>query len=360
MLLEGRVRNSAFTALPFERWPARDQVLWVRGTAVGDPLEEPGTGATWRPATRTIVISGYAIALGWLKKHGLLDGTLAPHLRWTPERLRSYIADLKARVRPTTVRERIVKLERALAVLAPTSDRSMFRAAIASLVAVSDRSRKRQRLQDPARLVALGVQLMREADEGKHASARKNACYYRTGLQVALLAMRPLRMRNFSSITIGEHLVHVGSGWQLRFEGRETKNHRPLESPFPEELCSSLERYLAVYRPLLAGDRYFGDRLWVGYRFGPQSAHTLQLSIVRVTQVAFGAPINPHLFRDCAATSIAIHDPQSVRMAASILGHRSFGTTEKFYNMANCIDAGRSYGDVVKARRSAVKQRRRR
>ena len=353
------MRTSAFTALPFERWPAMDQVLWVRGTTAGDPLDEPGTGATWRPATKTIVMSGYAIALGWLGKHGLLDGTLAPHMRWTAEPLRSYIADLKAQVRPSTVRQRIVMLERSLAVLAPNSDRSMIRAAIASLVAVSDRSRKRQRLQDPARLVTLGVQLMREADAGKYPSARKNASYYRTGLQVALLALRPLRMRNFWSITIGEHLVYVSSGWQLRFEGHETKNHRPLEIPFPEELYSSLERYLAVYRPLLTGARYVGDRLWVGYRFGPQSAHALQLSIVCVTQVAFGAPINPHLFRDCAATSIAIHEPKSVRMAANILGHGSFGTTEKFYNLANCIDAGRSYADVVKARRSAVKLRRR-
>ena len=57
------MRTSAFTALPFERWPAMDQVLWVRGTTAGDPLDEPATGANWRPATKTIVMSGYAIAL---------------------------------------------------------------------------------------------------------------------------------------------------------------------------------------------------------------------------------------------------------------------------------------------------------
>ena len=47
------------------------------------------------------------------------------------------------------------------------------------------------------------------------------------------------------------------------------------------------------------------------------------------TKEQFGVAINPHLFRDAAATTMAIADPANVRLAAPLLGHRTFTTTEK-------------------------------
>ena len=67
----------------------------------------------------------------------------------------------------------------------------------------------------------------------------------------------------------------------------------------------------------------------------------------RRTAAAFGQSINPHLFRDCAATSIAIDDPAHVRIASQILGHRSTATTEQYYNQAQAIDAARRYQDFL-------------
>ena len=67
----------------------------------------------------------------------------------------------------------------------------------------------------------------------------------------------------------------------------------------------------------------------------------------RRTAEAFGTPINPHLFRDCAATSIAIDDPEHVRVASQLLGHRSRATTEQYYNQAQAIDAARRYQDFL-------------
>jgi integrase/recombinase XerD len=65
--------------------------------------------------------------------------------------------------------------------------------------------------------------------------------------------------------------------------------------------------------------------------------------IARRTGTAFGRPINTHLFRDCAATSIAIEDPEHVRVASQILGHRSAATTERLHNQAQAVDAARRY-----------------
>jgi integrase len=136
-----------------------------------------------------------------------------------------------------------------------------------------------------------------------------------------------------TNIRIGLNLVKEGNAWWLQFSGEETKTRQPFEERFPETLCESLDRYLAVYRPMLAGTRYCGDCLWVGYRFGPQNQHSLQLAIVRATERRFGKSINPHLFRDCAATAIALHDPAAVRIAAAVLGHSTLATAERHYNV---------------------------
>jgi hypothetical protein len=91
------------------------------------------------------------------------------------------------------------------------------------------------------------------------------------------------------------------------------------------------------------GKRYRGDQLWISYGFKPQAAHTIGITITQRTEHAFGKPVNPHLFRDCAATSIAVHDPEHVRTTAAVLSHRSFATTERHYNLATSLKAARDY-----------------
>ena len=189
----------------------------------------------------------------------------------------------------------------------------------------------------------LGLKFMNDAERGVDRNARKNACLYRDGLQIALLAMRPLRRRNFAELTLHRHLIREGAEWRVRFAASETKTGEPIETSFPSELVPHLEHYLARYRPNLMGGRYCGDRLWIGYRFRPQAPHTIGVTIAERTQQAFNRRVNPHLFRDCAATAIAVHDPDHVRIAAALLGHRSFATTERHYNLATSLNAARNY-----------------
>lgn len=47
------------------------------------------------------------------------------------------------------------------------------------------------------------------------------------------------------------------------------------------------------------------------------------------TRAGFGTAINPHLFRDEAATAPAIHDPARMRCATPLLGHHQLSTTER-------------------------------
>ena len=77
-------------------------------------------------------------------------------------------------------------------------------------------------------------------------------------------------------------------------------------------------------------------------------------SICRRTKAAFGHAINPHLFRDCVATTIAIKDPAHVEVAMSILGHSRLETTEHYYNQAMTLEASRQYHHVILAERARL------
>src|SRR5215217_2463066 len=82
-----------------------------------------------------------------------------------------------------------------------------------------------------------------------------------------------------------------------------------------------------------------------GSRFGADP-HLYNIVVAR-TRVAFGQLVHPHLFRDAAATTIALDSPEQVRLAGPLLGHRSFATTERYYNLARAAEAARAWHAVL-------------
>ena len=72
------------------------------------------------------------------------------------------------------------------------------------------------------------------------------------------------------------------------------------------------------------------------------------------TRVRFGHHVNCHLFRDCAATALAEDNPEHVRIAADLLGHRSFATTQRYYIAAGQRRALRRVQDTILEHRRAT------
>ena len=136
----------------------------------------------------------------------------------------------------------------------------------------------------------------------------------------------------------------------LRLEADDTKNHRPYEAPLPRILTSFLDRYLEVHRPILLGDRTH-DFLWVTRSGTPLADSSFYIRLRKVTERERGIPITPHLFRDCAMTSVAIDDPVHIRIMQPLLGHSTMATSEQHYNQATAIDAGRQYQAMIERRR---------
>ncbi len=97
------------------------------------------------------------------------------------------------------------------------------------------------------------------------------------------------------------------------------------------------------------------DALWLSKNGTAIKSHHIYRRIVRATERAFGVSIHPHLFRDCAATSVAVEDPEHVGIAAPILGHTTLRTTEQHYIQANMLAAGRRLRKSVDMLRKELK-----
>ncbi len=346
-------------ALPLAHWPEGDRRAWQAILLPGDPLDPGGLGADWAPATRRMIERGYGHWLAWLQRTGGLEADTAPAARVVPAMLARYIADLAPVVSSQTILTYVGAIADVCRAAAPTADWAWLMRLLGRLKrrVVPARS-KRHHVVPTQDLLALGLRVMdhAEATAGDRAPWR-SAGRYRDGLMVALLALRPLRLRNFTDITIGRHLVGAGKGYELRFTAAEPKGRRALEVTVPAVLLAPLARYLAHYRPLLCarGDirtqgvrgTPAGMRLWVSCQGSAMIDRSVYESVVTLTLPAFGHTVNPHLFRDCAGTSIATDDPEHVHITAAILGHTSLATSERYYNHARSLQAARRYQDHV-------------
>jgi integrase len=301
---------------------------------------------------------GYGRWLAWLDDGSLLDDQVAPGDRITPDRVRAYARDLEAENATGTVVARLIELKVVAAIVDSGRDWSwIYRFASGVRTRHKPARPKRNRLVHIGRLLDLGLDLMAAAETERTPLRRFKS--YRDGLLVAALATRPLRLRNLTGLVLGQTLIRQGRGWWIQIPAAQTKTKEPVEEPWPDELVPHLETYLADHRAGIVALRgssasTASDPLWLSMYGLPLTDNGIYNRIVARTREGLGQPINPHLFRDCAATSVAIDDPAHVGIASRLLGHRNQLTTERYYNQARSIEASRRMQDSLLARRNGL------
>jgi integrase len=184
---------------------------------------------------------------------------------------------------------------------------------------------------------------------------------------IALLAYRPVRRKNLAMMRLGRHLVKVGGRWQIVFAAEETKTHVPYEAVLPGALGPRLERYLDVHRPvLLRGEQKDGnprappvhpglDAVWISQLGTQLMDEDLGFQIFVRTRREFGRGLFPHMFRDCAATAVAVDNPKHIGDASLVLGHAGQRTTEKHYNHGRSLEASRRHAAMLMRLRERLK-----
>jgi integrase/recombinase XerD len=349
---KNRYHGQPQLSLPVSNWPAVDQRLWASVlTPASSPFRQASIASKWSPRRRHICEQAYGQWLAWLLSENHLDAEWPPEDRVTHERITRFVEQLIKRVSPVSAAMMVGALGRVLAVLSPETDWAWMRRLFQDLKGWAEPSRdKRTAMVSAKALLDLGMRLMDTAEDDDP-DPYLAATQYRDGLLVALLITRPVRMRNISSIELGVNLVRDGDTYWLHFDPGMTKNGLEISMPIPDALTERLDCYLTKHRPILLArcekDTTMTMSLWVSRWGTAMIEHAIRDQIKKRTRDAFGHAIWPHLFRDCAATSMAVDDPENVRLAAGLLGHNTFATTERYYILAQMLQAGRRYQEVV-------------
>lgn len=346
--------------LPLAQWPEADRCQWTRAQQPAELFDDLGPGSDWSPVTWNKTTKGYGRFLAWLRQYHPNDLGLPAATRINRARITEYVEHLRQTTSGYSAVGYVEDLIRAHRVLITTTIPAWLAALHGHLRAQARPVRdKRAALPAADELVGCGEALMRQAETAPDWSARRRAVAYRDGLAIALLAYRPMRMKNFAQLRLGTELREESSRWRLIVPGAHTKNRKPYEALLPKALRPALERYIETYRPiLLAGERNDTtkpiDAVWVSDTGTAWEQGAMSRRIANIVAAQLGRHIPPHWFRDAAATTVAIDAPQNIRDAHLLLGHATLATTERHYILAQSLVAGQRHQAMLDSLRTSL------
>ena len=341
------------TAVKIEQWPELDQQLWRDAISKGDFLEPDGAGAHWADATKTQVQKGYGKWIFHLECEGMLKGPEAqrPSQRFDEDVLRSYIKRLEGQgLASQTVASRVTDLVEAIRVMEPKSDLEMLKKLAARMQLRATPSRKKHaRIRPPGEIWQACRSFMQQLASESSSPSILRASSYRDALALGLLALRPLRRRNMSRLILGQHLTIKNGNWDCFIPGEQTKDGLPINIVLPDDrlFSKAFNRYLMTERQVLMKQSPVNideipnaqGPLWVSTHGKMMTDHAFYYSIIRISNTICGAPINPHLLRDCAASAISTDAPENILASGRILGHSNLKTTLKHYEQSSMLAA---------------------
>ena len=341
--------RQATRGLPFRDWSEDDHELWQRLTQSGGPFGVDGALSHLRPASLETLRDAYGFFLGHAARAGVDMQSVCPPERATLDMLRSYHASLHD-LSPRTQFGYFSALKSVLARGYPDRDWEHLKAAGRNL------GHKAEQLRTfhvpggvPSTLQLL--RLARDVASAHHhcADDRLQAEAQRDGLMLQLLALHPLRLKNFAQLEIGRSILAQGDRFAIALDGSEMKAHRPISFTLSNELSASVQDYLKNGRSRLPGgeDRSSG-RLWLRFTYGPWEKAAIGKHISRLTERGLGRRVTPHLFRHAAATTIADTDLGDARSIRPLLGHSSDTTSQRYYIQADQISASKRHHRAIR------------
>jgi integrase len=338
-------------ALPIHLWPGTDCAAWEEACRPSVRLKRGGAANHLRPVTQRDLAQRYGYFLDFLSRSRRLDMNAVAGTQVTPDNVEAYVAELKARVESVTVYGSIHKLRRIVQLIAPGCDIGWLIAIERELFSEMRPRSKWDRVVYTEVLEEAGLTLMAEAEMSKRPKLTR-ARIFRNGIMIALLAHCPVRLKNFAALEIGRSIVNVDGIWWIVLTAAETKEKREDERPVAEELTGSIERYLEIYRPILARGKTGSNALWIAWDGKPMSQCSVAETITETTRMTVGVSVNPHLFRTAGVTTLATRAGNKPHAGSALLHHRPGPVTQENYNRASCISAGKSLSAVNQSYRS--------
>ena len=335
-------------SLPSAEWSLSDRLGQEEACRPAQRLKCGGSASHLAPVSQADIFNRYGLYVDFLQRDGRFDPAGGAMTLVTPDNVNAFIAELQARVRSVTVWNSVYKLRRAAQLIAPGGDFKWLAEIEKDIALVMVPRSKAERLVLTERLVEAGLTLIREAELfGKTAFAR--AVGVRNGLLVVLLALHPIRIKNFAALVIADTFVNVGGRWWLHVPPEDTKSHRVEQRQVPEFMTDAVDRYINVHRSLLSRGNAGQSALWIssttGRRFTTKNLGTL---ISKITREAIGVDVSPHLFRTAGASTAALYGGKYPHLASAVLNHHDSRVTEENYNCAMGLSAGKEYATITR------------
>jgi integrase len=344
------VRNPARDcprSLAVSEWPDADRCAWDQAYRAGSRLKPGGAASYLAEVSRDDFARRYGAFLGFLQRTARLDRGAAAAAQVTSFNVEAYIADLNARVRSVTVWNCIYKLRRAAELLAPSADFCWLADIEKDLALVMEPRPKFDRLVFIERLVEAGLTLVAEAERFANNDLAR-ARGVRNGLMIALLALCPIRLKNFATLEIGQTFTEIHGRWWIALPGISTKSHRPDERRVSAPLNRCIEMYLNQSRPVLLGSTPPTNALWISSTTGrPMTTKNIGTLISKITFETLGVDVSPHLFRTAAASTAAAYGGNTPHLASALLNHTDPRVTEEHYNRASSVSVSQIYAEII-------------
>src|SRR5258708_10515232 len=250
-------------SLPIELWPESDRKAWISASRPSHRLNRGGAGSHMKAITLDDLARRYGYFLDYMNRCGLLDPTMSAGAHVVPENVDTYLKELVTRVGSVTVQGSIYKLRRACELINPARDVFLLADVQKNLALVMRPRSKSNRWVLTEVLIEAALTLIAEAENSRKMSNLGQARQVRNGLMVAMLALHPIRLKNFADLEIGRNFVEIKGSWWIVLSASETKEGRPDERRIDDLLQPALDRYLKNYRPILAEADQSTQALWV-------------------------------------------------------------------------------------------------
>jgi integrase len=334
-------------SLPVSEWPDADRSAWEEACRSGLRLKPGGAASHLAPVSRDDFARRYGAFLGFLQRANRLEQHASAAAQVTVANVEAYIVDLKVRVRSVTVYNYVHQTRRTAELLAPTADFSWLAEIEKDLALVMEPRSKFDRLVFTERLVEAGLTLVAEAEAfARNSLARARGV--RNGLMIALLALCPVRLKNFAALEIGRTFKEINGSWWIALPTTATKSRRPDERRVAALLNHSIELYLNQSRAALLGSRPPTNALWISSTTGrPMTTKNIGTLISKITFETLGMDVSPHLFRTAAASTAAAYGGNTPHLASALLNHTDPRVTEEHYNRASSVSAAAAYTRII-------------
>lgn len=346
---------------PIMDWPLDDRQLWLRScqATASDFMSrlsafEPGgrsasrrDAARYEETTRINLVEAWGQYLEYLHAVGRLDISAPVAARAKAEWIFEYLKKLETLGRaPRTIGTRANSIVMFLAVVCPEAEISQLRLIVNAFNNAAPRTVKAGRIVSPTVLIQLGTDLVASVDPSLNPTMNL-AIDVRDGLMIALLALRPIRLQTLTDLDLGSSFTKEDGRYWIRLAADQVKNDLAIDVPCPASLTGIIDSYLSMYRPVLLGSGPCSS-VWVSSKTGTGLRRMgIYQAIVKRTRRALGFSVNPHLFRDCAATFMSNESPELANLVPGILGHSGMATARKHYIHGQSRQAHNLLQDVV-------------